>query len=256
MIITVTEELVPIFVEVCGWEHVYGSKAVTCLRTYGLDREAHRFYLALEDGAPAAALYVGGGILTVVSSAKVNPDEVVELAKQAKVKEINCGYELCTALRERMEGTTDSAWFMEYRGGPAKTKDPDIVPGEISAIFDVLQRSYSYYREHYQYDTWSADMEAKLAHGQIELYQLVQDGKVVASGCIVSQDDECGIVGSVAVVPECRHQGLGSRMSMYLTARILELGKTPRLMCAYDAVAELYAQGGYEICGRWGELYF
>ena len=255
MIVKLTEEMIPAFTAVCAWEHVYGSKMVTCLKTYGLETERHHFYLCTEDGEPAAALYSDGSILTVTSNGKVNPAEVKEIAEKEQVSEINCSDALCMTLHEMMGGETDSSWFMVYRGGPAKTTDPDIVPGDLRAIFDVLQRSHSYYREHYRFDTWSADIQAKLDRGQIELYQLVQDGEVVGSGSVVSQDDVCRIVGSVAVVPEYRHQGLGSRISMYVTARILELGKTPRLMSGYDEVADLYRQGGDETCGRWGELY-
>ncbi|MEG1578258.1 MAG: hypothetical protein RR336_05800 [Oscillospiraceae bacterium] len=57
------------------------------------------------------------------------------------------------------------------------------------------------------------------------------------------------------VRPEYRHRGLGAHMSTFLTNRILEKGKTPRLNSGYDAVAELYRQVGYVTCGRWGELY-
>ena len=63
------------------------------------------------------------------------------------------------------------------------------------------------------------------------------------------------VIAAVAVVPEYRHRGLGSRISRFLVKRILEKGKTPRLISGYDEVAELYRQVGFETCGRWGELY-
>jgi predicted GNAT family acetyltransferase len=44
-------------------------------------------------------------------------------------------------------------------------------------------------------------------------------------------------------------------MSRFLVKRILEKGKTPRLISGYDEVAELYRQVGFETRGRWGELY-
>ena len=89
----------------------------------------------------------------------------------------------------------------------------------------------------------------------MELYQLEAGGEVVGTGCIGSEDDECGVLAAVAVVPEFRHRGLGSRISRFLVKRILEKGKTPRLISGYDEVAELYRQVGFVPCGRWGELY-
>ena len=59
----------------------------------------------------------------------------------------------------------------------------------------------------------------------------------------------------MAVIPEFRHKGLGTRISRFLVKRILEKGKTPRLISGYDEVAELYRQVGFETYGRWGELY-
>ena len=89
----------------------------------------------------------------------------------------------------------------------------------------------------------------------MELYQLTVDGQVVGTGSIVSEDDETGAIAAVAVVPEYRHRGLGSRISRFLVQRIREKGKTPRLISGYDEVAQLYRQVGFETCGRWGELY-
>jgi hypothetical protein len=35
----------------------------------------------------------------------------------------------------------------------------------------------------------------------------------------------------------------------------MEKGKTPRLMSGEDKVADLYTKSGYEVCGRWGQLF-
>jgi predicted GNAT family acetyltransferase len=77
----------------------------------------------------------------------------------------------------------------------------------------------------------------------------------VATGSITAEDDECGIVGAVAVLPEYRRRGFGTRISRFLTERIMEKGKTPRLMSGEDKVADLYTKSGYEVCGRWGQLF-
>ena len=122
-------------------------------------------------------------------------------------------------------------------------------------MFSVLQRSHEYYRTHLRFAPWAEDLGRRLDTGLAEVYQLELDGEVVATGSIASQDDECGVIAAVAVVPEYRLRGLGSRVSRFLVKRILELGKTPRLISGYDEVAELYRQVGFDACGRWGELY-
>ena len=94
-----------------------------------------------------------------------------------------------------------------------------------------------------------------LSRGLSELYQLEVDGAVIGTGSVASTDDECGVIGAVAVVPEHRHKGWGSYITRFLVQRIQATGKTPRLVSGYDEVAELYRQIGFAPCGRWGELY-
>ena len=159
------------------------------------------------------------------------------------------------ALQGLLGGTTDSSYYMVYQGAPVEEAFPDIVPGDPLAVFSVLQRSHEYYRTHLRFEPWAEDLGRRLNTGLAEVYQLELDGEVVATGSIASQDDECGVIAAVAVVPEYRLRGLGSRVSRFLVKRILELGKTPRLISGYDAVAELYRQVGFDTCGRWGELY-
>lgn len=256
MLIQLTDPAqIPAFSRACAYEHVFGSKILTALRAYGLGDSRARFLLCIKDDTPAAALYLSQGVLTISAGGAADPREIADLVRAEGVGEVDAGWELTAALRDILGGGTESSYFMVYRGGALHDSYPDIVPGELPAAFDVLQRSHEYYRQHLRFETWSADLEQKLGRGLAELYQLVADGQVVGTGSIGSEDDECGVVAAVAVVPEYRRRGLGSRLSSFLTQRILEKGKTPRLISGYDEVAELYRRIGYVPCGRWGELY-
>ena len=246
---------VPAFIQACGFEHVFGSKALTALRAYGLEDDRVRFYLCVENGVPSAAMYLMDGVLVVSAHPSADPSPVAELVRQENVGEVDTNWEKCAALQALLGGTTESSYYMVYRGGTVSEDFPDIVPGTLEASFAVLQRSHEYYRTHLRFDAWSADLRQKLDRGLMELYQLEVDGEVVGTGCIGSEDDKCGVLAAVAVVPEFRHRGLGGRISRFLVKRIQEKGKTPRLISGYDEVAELYRQVGFEPCGRWGELY-
>lgn len=249
------EEQVPAFVRACGFEHVFGSKALTALRAYGLKDDRVRFYLCEKNGSPTAAMYLMDGVLVVSASELADPAPVAELVRTEAVREIDTNWDQCAALQALLGGRTESSYYMVFRGGAVKDDFPEICPGKLEAVFSVLQQSHEYYRTHLHFETWSADLRRKLDRGLMELYQLEADGKVVGTGCIGSEDDECGVLAAVAVVPEFRHRGLGSRISRFLVKRIQEKGKTPRLISGYDEVAELYRQVGFEPCGRWGELY-
>lgn len=255
MLVRLMKDKISALTAVCACEHIYGSKIVTCLKTYGLEDARHHFYLCMEEDEVTAALYSDGGVLTVATNGAVDPKDVEEAARLEGVGEIECERSLCLTLQKSMGGTTEGSWFMVYRGDPITMDASDMAPADLRNVLDVLQRSHEFYRTHYTFDTWSVDLQKKLDKGLIEVYQLERNGEVIGTGMIGSQDDECATVMSVAVVPEYRHRGLGTYITKFLTARIQQMGKTPRLMPGYDEVAELYRQVGYVECGEWGELY-
>ncbi|MDY5612635.1 GNAT family N-acetyltransferase [Dysosmobacter sp.] len=255
MLIKLTPNLIPAFTEACTYERVFGSRIMTALRAYGPEDARALFWLLLKDDSPTAALYLAGDVLVVSAAPKADPAPIAELVQEHGVLEVDTNWDQCAALQKLLGGTTESSYYMVYRGNPVEDDFPDITPGDPLAVFSVLQRSHEYYRTHLRFEPWAEDLGRRLDTGLAELYQLEVDGEVVATGSISSQDDECGVIAAVAVVPEYRHQGLGSRISRFLVKRILEMGKTPRLISGYDEVAELYRQVGFAPCGHWGELY-
>lgn len=243
------------FVQACAFERVFGSKALTALRAYGLSAPNARFYLCEKDGSPSAALYLAGGVLAVSASGEADPDEIADLIRWENAVEVDTHWELCEALRKRLGGRTESSYFMVYQGEPPESACPGISTGRLPEVFDVLRQSHEYYRSHLEYGAWSSEWTRRLSLGLSELYQVERDGKIVATGSIASEDETCGVIAAVAVLPAWRRQGLGSEISRFLVRKILDNGKTPRLIAGYDAVAELYRKVGFVPCGRWGELY-
>lgn len=255
MIKRLTRADVPAFARACAYERVFGSKAMTALRAYGPESESHRFYLCGGPKEPDAALYLSDGVLAVSSNERADAEEIAALIRREQVGEVDTNWPQCAALQAILGGVTDSSYYMVYAGGPREPADPDIRPGVPPAVFEVLQQSHEYYRTHLKYESWTADLERKLNRGLAELYQMELNGRVVGTGSIASEDDECGVIAAVAVIPEYRRRGLGSRISRFLAGRIQEKGKTPRLISGDDGVAELYRGIGFVPCGRWGELY-
>ena len=243
------------FETACSYEQVFGSKIRTALAVYGLADPDHRFWLAECEGEPVGSLYLSGGVLVISADNRIKADEVAPLVREHGVTEVDSDWPLCEKLHDRLGGITESSYYMVYRGGPVEETFDDIAPADLNEVFSVLQQSHEYYRTHLKFEPWAADLTRRMASGLTEVYQLTADGKVVGTGSIISQDETCGAIAAVAVIPEYRHRGLGSRMSQFLVQRVLALGKTPRLISGYDEVAELYMKIGFAPCGRWGELY-
>ncbi|MCI9484510.1 MAG: GNAT family N-acetyltransferase [Clostridiaceae bacterium] len=251
MLTPLTPEGVPAFTAACAHEHVFGSKALTALRAHGLSGPACRFWHCGSD----AALCLSDGVLLLSAAEGFPTGPVAELARREQVQEIDTTLPAAQALQRGLGGTLETSFFMEYRAAPPEPPFPPLIPGRLPDVFEVLCASHEYYRTHLDYPSWSEGVCLRLGCGLAEVWQLDIGGAPAAVGAILSSDEECAVIGPVAVRPEHRHQGLGAAISLFLTARALGMGKTPRLVSGYDAVAELYRKIGYTECGRWGELY-
>ena len=255
MLLPVTAADIPDFAAACAHEHVFGPRALTALRAYGPGDPSVHFYLCRKGREPAAALYLAGDVLTVSSDERADPLLIADLARRMGVHEIDTNWPQCQVLRGLLGGTAESSYFMVYRGAPLEEDSSGFHPGDLKAVYKVLQSSHSYYQTHLEYAAWSADLQRRIDRGLSAVFQLEEDGEVIGTGSILSTDDECGVIGAVAVVPAHRHKGLGSRITRFLVQRIQSMGKTPRLVSGYDEVSELYRRLGFAPCGRWGELY-
>lgn len=121
---------IPEFVRACGYEHVFGSRALTALRAYGLEDDRARFYLCKDQNGPAAALYEANSVLTVSARPDAASEPVAELARETRVGEIDTNWAQCSALQTLLGGTTESSYYMVYRGArlrsPFRTSVPEI----------------------------------------------------------------------------------------------------------------------------------
>lgn len=258
MLVTVSKHNRKLYETACAFERVTGSRCLCSLQCYGELHPANRFLLAQSrTGEPAAALYLSGNVLTITANTAEDPEEIVQFILQNGVKEVDTNHELASRLQALASGEIESSFYMMYAGKyPPEGDFSMIAPHrKLEDIFMVLLQSHEYYRTHLRYDSWVADTELRLRQGVMELFQLTVDGEPVGTGSIASMDDTCGVVAAVAVVPAHRGKGYGTMLSKFLTRRIIEMGKTPRLLSGYDAVAELYRRIGYTETGRWGELY-
>ena len=257
MIVPVNAQNRQDFDKAAAFERVFGSKNRTALAAYGIDSDDVSFWVGYApDGAPAASLYLAGGVLVISTDNRLEMGELAALVREQGIAEVDTCFAQAQALQQMLGGRIESSYYMAYDGGKIAGDFAGITPqADLREVFSVLQQSHEYYRAHLQYDRWAADLSRKLELGLMELVQLNEGGVPIGTGSIVSEDDQAGAIAAVAVIPAFRGRGLGTKISQYLVNRILDKGKTPVLISGYDAVAALYRQVGFHEIGRWGELY-
>ena len=260
MLVRVTKSNFEDFRKGCGYEHVFGSRALTAFIAYGEDHPVHRFWLSIGEENVDAVLHLNGSVLTVIKNhPSTNEDtiidDIIEVCDCRDIDEIDSDWDLCEILHERMRGYTESSYYMEYKGGKISGEFADIKPADLMHVFCVLQQSHEYYRTHLKFEPWAEHLENCINAGGTRVYQLERDGQVIGTGSIISQDETHAAIAAVAVIPEYRLQGLGSYITNFLVGEIQKMGKTPCLISGYDEVAELYKKIDFVTVGRWGELY-
>ena len=245
----------PDFQTACAYERVFGSEILALLRVYGLDDGRVCFYLEEQEGSPAAAIALQDRALWVSARPGTGVDGLTALARSIDgLLEVNGDLATAQALQPILGGEIDSSVYMVYQG-EMPPADPAVHTGTREEVFDLLQRGHPYFRAHHaDFAPWAEEMARKQELGLAELFVMEAEGQLVGTGSIGAEDDECGVITSVAVVPEFRRRGYGGRITSAVTRRILEKGKVPRMNAGYEAVARLYRSLGFVDCGRWGCL--
>lgn len=255
MIVPVTSENYPLFRQACAYERIFGSK---CLCSYDCfaDSGAYSFWLGLAGSHPACAMQLSGGVLSCSSDGSLPPRELADFIRAHGVTELDSNEVECRAVQAILGGALDSSHYMYYEERSCEDAPFPVEPcRDLHDAFSVLQRSHEFYRTHYRFEPWAADLSARLSGGSAELYTVELDGSLIGTGSIISMDETVGVLAAIAVVPEYRHRGIGLGISRFLTRRVLSLGKKPCLIAGYDEVMALYRLVGYTPGARWGELY-
>ena len=255
MVMELTPERAADFQTACAYERVFGSEILALLRVYGLDDGRVCFYLEEQEGSPAAAIALQDRALWVSARPGTGVDGLTALARSIDgLLEVNGDLATAQALQPILGGEIDSSVYMVYQG-EMPPADPAVHTGTREEVFDLLQRGHPYFRAHHaDFAPWAEEMARKQELGLAELFVMEAEGQLVGTGSIGAEDDECGVITSVAVVPEFRRRGYGGRITSAVTRRILEKGKVPRMNAGYEAVARLYRSLGFVDCGRWGCL--
>lgn len=255
MVMELTPERAADFQTACAYERVFGSEILALLRVYGLDDGRVCFYLEEQEGSPAAAIALQDRALWVSAHPGTRVDGLTALARSIDgLLEVNGDLATAQALQPILGGEIDSSVYMVYQG-EMPPADPAVHTGTREEVFDLLQRGHPYFRAHHaDFAPWAEEMARKQELGLAELFVMEAEGQLVGTGSIGAEDDECGVITSVAVVPEFRRRGYGGRITSAVTRRILEKGKVPRMNAGYEAVARLYRSLGFVDCGRWGCL--
>ena len=79
---------------------------------------------------------------------------------------------------------------------------------------------------------------------------ITEDDFPIATARMYSLDERSMMIGRVVVLPEYRHQGIGTRVMQECEKWAAELGTEMTVVESRDNKTEFYRQMGYKICGE------
>ncbi len=136
---------------------------------------------------------------------------------------------------------------MIYNKNTAEEESAEMLQGrEITELYRLLSGK----------NTLSFDDERRYVlrlravnSGFAAVFGIREEGRLVASACIVSENDRYAVIGDVFTAPDYRSRGLARRCLMSCVDFALKKGRIPMLLCD-DKMCPYYEKAGFIIYGK------
>lgn len=241
MIRQLEEREIPAVLSRTGDWQLFRLQALLC--AYGVGYDFCRFYRQ-EEGNALLAVLDDSGILA--TDENTDPAEWGEFLRLAGLKELSLAKNAASLLTEGSGFHQSGGIIFETIGAPS----PDAVSLEQAQGMTALKEVYELLRESFglgAFDPWYCDLSHRIRSGTVILYRLAGQGCAMAT----LGEDRLFLSG-VAVSPELRGQGVGSRMigsilSAHPDKRVAVYSRNP-------IADRLYTRLGFRPIGRWCQL--
>ncbi len=219
-----------------GWQ-LFRIQAL--LRAYGTAYDFCRFYLQEESGALLSVLD-DSGILEAGADADLA--EWADYLLASGIRELSAVGETGALFGQELPLTHSSGAIMAYSGEASSSEKPlqARTMSELERVYRILCSGF----EMGDFDRWYCDISHRIRHDTAYLYLLEERGCAFA----VSQGDRLFLSG-VAVLPEQRGQGTGSRLLRAILSEYV--GKTAAVYSRNPNADRFYRRLGFEQIGEW-----
>ena len=215
----------------------------TLLRIYGLTHDFFRLYRQEESGGLLSVLDQSG-ILDLPDSADLS--EWADFLPILGLADLSLTGEIGNRLSKRLDNPAKSGSVMVCKAS-SQTTTPHL---QIASTIDDYRLIYgilSHAFEMGDFEPWYCDLFARCKRGQVAFYQWREQGCALAAF-----DQDRLFLSAVAVLPECRGNGVGSEMLHAIMSA--HQGKSVAVFSRNPSADRFYQRLGFTVSDCWLEL--
>ncbi len=213
------------------------------LHTYGLTHDFFRLYRQEESGGLLSVLDQNG-ILDLPDSADLS--EWADFLPMLGLADLSLTGKGGNRLSQRLGGPTKSGSVMVCEAPSQTTASHLRIASTIDdyrLIYGILSHAF----EMGEFEPWYCDLFARCKRGQAAFYQLREQGCAFATF-----NDDHLFLSAVAVLPECRGNGVGSEMLRGILSA--HQGKSAAVFSRNASADRFYQRLGFTVSDHWLEL--
>ena len=225
----------------------YAARISALAATYGFEQSFALFWVQYSDEKPVAAVSRLDGNMSVFCGEGTGFEELAAFIKTVGFSSLACREENMIKLGFEAD---KASYIVEY-AGTKSNEVPDVLwDYDKKKVYELL-RDCGF--ELGSYGAFAADYCSRLNKGAAML-AAVENEELDACASALFIGGNSVLLGAVATRKEARGKGYASKAVKALADRFEN--KTVYLFCRNDSLLAFYEKMGFELNGKWAEVYF
>lgn len=226
---------------------IFGSRIYTLYTAYAGMQDMADTWIYTENEVPLGALMRFSGVLTVVADECVDMNEIAVFAHTiGGINQIEGLEYTVLKLNLYLHCLVENGSIMCYQGQPYEADNSHIDRNpSYRTVYDIIAKSDPEFEEFSTYEDWLVDISHRQRRGLAKMITYQVDGEAVSSAGIYFIGKKISLIGGVATLPEHQHKGYAKKVVQAITAYVIEDGRLPVLIPAFDELMGFYEQLGY-----------
>ena len=249
-----TPELRSDFFRLCLTEPIAGCRIASTFLSYPIGDDADYWLLLDEEEHPCGVLCRFHGLFSLIALDGTQWEELSQFLQAQDCPELEGDLlavdPLITRYWPREPVDYWKGTSMLHSGiWQRAPRHPVVQASRLRETYQIFADSLPYMLDSHPMDRWYLDMNHRMRHGHVEIYEIQEAGIPVATAGLYGFVGRWSYLGCVATLERCRGKGYASDLVRALVNHSLKRGALPGLMCAEETLVPFYEALGFEVSG-------
>ena len=260
MIKQVTSQLRPAFFQCCMTDPVAGCRMASTFFSYPIGEDADYWLLQDGQGHLCGALCRFDGLFTLIAGEGTPWEELVEFLLAQGCRTLEGDQASIEPLVRLWPHRPVKDWrgiSMLHTGLWQQESAHSVVRSQrLRQTYQVIAASQPDMLERQAADRWYWDMNHRMRHGHVEIFEICQEEVPVSTAGLYGFAGRYSYLGCVSTLECCRKKGYASALVGTLVNRSLQKGVLPSLVCGEESLVPFYERLGFRVLHSFATLSF